>query len=284
MTWVALALASAVSWSVADLFAKRAVEHAPVVVVAWFRVAFSLPLLLGALWLWGWRTPGPRFWPAALAALPLEVAATLLYQRALQISPLGLTAPYLAFTPAFLVLTGWWILGEVPGPAAGAGIALVCLGGYLLQLEPGMGPVGPFRALVRERGSLLMLLVAAIYSLTAALGKVAVLASNPQTFAAVYYAGVAAALTPLARPARAAGGRARLRYLVPVGAAMAVMILTHLAAIRIAPASYMIAVKRTNLLWSIVLGHVFLGERNLGGRLLGGAAMMAGVLMVAWLG
>ncbi len=281
MNWVALSLFSALSWALADLFAKQVLRRAPEVHVAWVRSAFALPVLAGAVLVWGWTPPDAGFWPVVGAALPLEVAATLLYQRALRLSPLGLTAPYLAFTPVFLVFTGWWLLGEAPSVSAGAGIGLVCIGGYLLHLEPGMRWTGPLRALLRERGSLLMLGVSGIYSLTAALGKKAVLLSDPQSFALVYYAILTAVLTPLAwRAGRPRPGAATGR-LAAVGVFMSAMILAHFAAIRVAPASYMVALKRTSLLWSILFGAVFLGESGGAGRLLGGVLMVAGVFLIA---
>ena len=47
MTWVLLALGSAVSLSLTDLFAKRALASLPVPAVAWVRFAFPLPVLAG---------------------------------------------------------------------------------------------------------------------------------------------------------------------------------------------------------------------------------------------
>lgn len=281
MTWVALALGSALSLSLTDLFAKKAVASLPVVAVAWVRFAFPLPLLAAAVLVWGWTPPGTRFWWAMALALPLEILAALLYQKALQLSPLGLTAPYLAFTPAFLLFTGQRILGEAPHALAYLGIALVTAGGYGIQLAPGMGPLDPLRALWRERGSVLMLAVALLYSVTAALGKVAVLDSSPATFALAYYFALTVALAPWALPSlRALRGRPAARVL-PVGLFGAAMILFHFSAIRLVPASYMIAVKRSSLLWSILLGRFVLGEAHVGRRLAGGAVLLAGVGVLA---
>ncbi|MBE0618914.1 MAG: EamA/RhaT family transporter, partial [Proteobacteria bacterium] len=188
---------------------------------------------------------------------------------------------YLAFTPAFLAFTGRWILGEAPNPLAYLGIALVTAGGYGIQLAPGMGPLGPLRALLRERGSLLMLVVALLYSVTSALGKVAVLASAPPTFALTYYAALTLALAPWAVPALRGCGGQWMKPALPVGLSGAAMVLFHFSAIRLAPASYMIAVKRSSLLWSILLGRFVLGEANLARRLAGGAVLLAGVAVLA---
>lgn len=281
MTWAALSLASALAWSLADLFAKRALATLPPVRVAWVRTALALPVLAAVALGTGVTRPDGVFWAAFACALPLEIAAALLYQHALRASPLGLAAPYLAFTPAFLVFTGRWILGEVPAGPAYLGIGFVCLGGYLLHLEPGLGWAEPLRALARERGSRLMLAVAALYSVTSALGKIAVVHSDPVTFGLLYYAALTLCLTPWAlRPGK--GGAPRWSPdLLGVGVFSALMILAHFAAIRIAPASYMIALKRTSVLWSILLGGTLLRETGWRRRLAAGAVMVAGVGLIA---
>eukprot|EP00271_Cylindrocystis_brebissonii_P008087 TRINITY_DN22119_c0_g1_i1.p1 TRINITY_DN22119_c0_g1~~TRINITY_DN22119_c0_g1_i1.p1 ORF type:complete len:798 (+),score=82.07 TRINITY_DN22119_c0_g1_i1:104-2497(+) len=67
----------------------------------------------------------------------LKLVCSLLYQRALQVSPLSVTVPYLAFTPALLILTSFVLLKELPSYQGMAGVFVVTLGGYLLALESG---------------------------------------------------------------------------------------------------------------------------------------------------
>lgn len=60
----------------------------------------------------------------ALLTLPLvtilvlssavKILAGVMYQRALQVSPLSVTVPYLAFVPALILVTGFFLLGEIP--------------------------------------------------------------------------------------------------------------------------------------------------------------------------
>ena len=44
----------------------------------------------------------------------MQVVTTVMYQRAVAVSPLSLTVPYLAFTPVLLLLTSYLINGELP--------------------------------------------------------------------------------------------------------------------------------------------------------------------------
>lgn len=81
----------------------------------------------------------------------MAVLARLLYQRALSIAPLSLTVPYLAFTPAFVVLVSpIFLVGEVPSPLGMLGVFVVSISGYMLGLitTPGKGdqPSSPSKA------------------------------------------------------------------------------------------------------------------------------------------
>jgi drug/metabolite transporter (DMT)-like permease len=62
---------------------------------------------------------------------------------------------------------------------------------------------------------------------------------------------------------------------------MAVMVLTHFLAIERVEAAYMIAVKRTSLLFGILYGALLFRERRLGRNLLAGSLMLAGVALIA---
>ena len=72
-------------------------------------------------------------------ALPAEVLALFCYLKAIQVSPLGLTMPFLAFTPLFVIGTAWLFLGEVPSAAGVGGVVLVVAGAYALNLHQAGG-------------------------------------------------------------------------------------------------------------------------------------------------
>jgi drug/metabolite transporter (DMT)-like permease len=103
-TWVSLALISAFTLATSDALTKRTLARSNEYLVAWFRILFSIPLLL-IIWLF---IPVPKldieFYKAFAFALPLEIIAIIFYIKALRISPLSLTLPFLSLTPIFLLL------------------------------------------------------------------------------------------------------------------------------------------------------------------------------------
>ena len=67
-----------------------------------FPMLYSLPLIAVSVF---WLTIPPldtTFLWCFLVSIPLNGVALLMRMRAIQISPLSLTLPYLAFSPAFM--------------------------------------------------------------------------------------------------------------------------------------------------------------------------------------
>ena len=62
---------------------------------------------------------------------------------------------------------------------------------------------------------------------------------------------------------------------------MAIMVITHFMAIAQIEAAYMIAAKRTSLLFGMLYGAMLFGERHLGRHLVAGALMVAGVAAIS---
>ncbi len=281
MLWVWLALGSALSFSLADVFAKRALRFMDPIAVGWVKFAGAAVLTLPLLFV----GPYPSAWPFVgflLLALPAEALAMYTYHRAIASSPLSLTVPMLAFTPVFLLLAGWVMLGEKPTAGGAAGILLVTAGAYVLHLRPGVGLLTPFTAIFTQQGTRLMLVVAALYAVTASVGKVLAQLSNPLFFGAFYTLTLAGLLGPTALP-RVSQTRRSLPWLVLPAVAFfyGAMILFHFTAVVQAPVAYMIAVKRTSLLFAVLWGRLFFREEALGWRLLGAGLMLAGVATLA---
>jgi uncharacterized membrane protein len=67
--------------------------------------------------------------------VPLEIAAIILYVKAIKLSPLSLTIPFLAVSPVFIILIAFILLGEFPDRSGLLGILLIVIGAYLLNIK-----------------------------------------------------------------------------------------------------------------------------------------------------
>ncbi|WP_297055465.1 DMT family transporter [Thermosulfurimonas sp.] len=296
MPWWILSLAAAFSVALGDALNKKFFAKEGMARMAVARTLGPIPFLI--LFLLTLYSPkaylhftlsalgNPEFLKTVGLLLPLETLALILYMEAIRVSPLSLTLPLLSFTPALIVLTGYLVLGEEPSRRGLSGILLVVLGSYLLHLPAlSEGPLAPFRALFRERGSVLMLGVAVIYSVTSVLGKKALLLTDPLWFAGTYFVilgiFVPLVLSPIFRPGVLSLVSRRPGPLLLLGLTQAAMVVFHMKAMSLAPAAYMIAVKRTSILFGVLFGGAFFRETHLKVRFFAAAVMLCGVFLLS---
>ncbi len=288
--WLIPSVICAIAAATSGALVKKALARHNEYLVAWLVLMVSLPVFYIAL-LRGPLPPVNRaFFRAIGPAIPMEVAATILYVKALKASPLSLTLPFLSLTPLFLTVMPFILFGETLSPFGLLGILLIAVGSYLLNLrEARTGFLEPFRAIGREKGSLFMVLVAFIYSLTSSYGKMAVESTSPLFFAATYYTLLAVALTPLAlleggRELRRAWKTGLIRSVIAPGLVSAVGTLCYVTALHLTKVAYMISVKRLSLILGVYYGYLFFNEVRVRERLAGTALMLAGFLVIVLYG
>jgi drug/metabolite transporter (DMT)-like permease len=280
-----LAIVSSVAWALLDGVNKLLGRHlAPPVTVGVVYGLTSLLLCSMAAVDHGGPSPDGTFIAAVAGAASINIACSLLYMRALQLSPLSLTIPYLAFTPVVLLATAWVLIGELPGLRGVAGVLTVTIGAYLLNRGDGSAS-GPLRALAKEAGSRMMLAVALMWGVSASLDKIGVLHGPPVLFAATVYGGIAlpVLLVTLLRSRASFAPLRNRRVLVWIAVAAlgtTFAYTTQLISLRTLFVSYVIAIKRSGLLLSVLVGHFAFREGELEKRLLGAAVMVIGVLLI----
>jgi len=288
MHWISLTLLSAFFLATADTLSKRYLSHYRPGELVLVRFGVAGMLLLPLLLWEPWPSLSPVFWGWIAVAMPLELLAMWLYMQAIRSSPLSLTLPYLAFTPAFNTLTAYLVLGETVTLSGFSGILLIVFGAWLLNLQAtqnrsGLNILAPFRAITRERGSRLMLMVAALYSLTSVTGKGALLHATPAFFGPFYFVALGATSLLLFASRDVSTWRALGRHPwahLAIGACMGAMVVTHFYAIEHIEVAYMIAVKRTSLLFGLLYGAWLFKETGLLKNLLAGMLMVLGVFLI----
>jgi drug/metabolite transporter (DMT)-like permease len=285
MSWLILSLCSALLLASGDAAAKALLKGYAAREMALVYAVFTALCLLPWLALQPWPHLSAPFIGWLIVLVPLELLGMVLYLAAIRDSPLALTVPYLAFTPAFMVLTGYLLLGETLSWQGILGIALIVVGAYSLNAEHWRrdGLLAPLRAIARERGSRLMLIAALVYSLTSVMGKAAMQHVSPLFFGPFYFLvlGLAAPLVLcFDRPARLRALWRRPAVHLLIGLLASGMVLTHFLALSQVEAAYMIAVKRSSLLFGILYGALLFNEARLREHLLAGALMVLGVVLL----
>ena len=287
MQWYYLALLSALTLALADAFTKKGFSGYSTSLIILVRFAFPGILLAPVSLYLGLPPVQTEFWYYLAVCVPLELIAMWLYITAIRDYPLHLTLPFLAFTPVFNILTGYLFLNETIRLYGFVGIMLVVVGTYYLNIDHLMSNrrdlMAPFKAVVRVRGSMLMLLAAAIYSLTSVFSKAAMQYASPETFGAFYFVviGMAAILLVIVLQPRAiAQVMQRKKYMLLVGVAMSIMVVSHFMAIAMVEVAYMISVKRMSLLFGILLGAWLFRDVKFSQHIPAAVIMLFGVILI----
>jgi drug/metabolite transporter (DMT)-like permease len=266
-----------------DAMAKQALQRHSPVVVAWARLACASIFLLPLIFFIPMPSLDGIFWFIIALLLPMEIVAIVLYMKALQMSPLSLTLPFLSLTPVFTIVTSFLILGERPDLEGVAGICFIVAGTFALNIHlVKRGILFPLRSIVSEKGSLYMIVVAFIYSFTSVLGKAAIQHSSPAFMGICYIPMISLALLPFALRKGMSGAELKSGKLLffLIGFCQALAVLCHFKGISMILVSYMISVKRMSLLFGVAFGGLFFHEEYIKQRLAGSLLMLAGVVLI----
>jgi uncharacterized membrane protein len=284
MIWLLFAILTAFFESLKDVSSKYSLRNLDVYIVAWvaniFAVIFLIPLLL----LDGIPKIETQFWIALFIGGTLNVISFTLYIRAIQIADLSLTVPLVTLTPLFMLITSPLIVQENPTFADAIGIFLIVIGSYVLNLrERKKGYFAPLKALLRNKGSRFMLMVAFIWSITSNFDKVGVVNSSPLFWSTALYAYLAVGMFPIAL----FNSRHKFKQILPnlkpimvIGFFHAIAITFQMIAVTYTLVTQVIAIKRMSALISVLFGHFLFQERGLRERLIGAAIMVFGVLVL----
>lgn len=284
MTWFVLAFLTALAAASQDAWVKKWFSGLSAHEMFLVPLVYGLPLTLLSLLFIPVPAVDRVFYVSFAASLPLNAVPFVLYMKAIRESPLSLSLPYLAFTPVFMIGTGYVFLNELPNKWGIIGIAAVCIGSYVLNLNlKQWSLLGPFRAVFEETGSWIMLIVAFIFSFSSVIGKLAIIHSSVMFFQMSFFAVLSLVLVVVYR----LFGNLRFTTFTrhPVKGAVAggllyCHILCHGFSIAMTKAAYMISVKRLSIVFGVIYGGLFFAEENIFVRLAGTLLMFVGAAVI----
>jgi drug/metabolite transporter (DMT)-like permease len=284
MTWFFLSLATALAVASCDTGVKKWFSHLNSFEMTLLPMVYSTPwMAISFLWI---DIPplDSVFYVLFIVSIPLTMVPMVLYMKAIKSSPMSLAVPYLAFTPVFIIGTGYLFLGEQVDRWGMAGIITVCAGGYVLNITAkDRTVIDPLLAIFRETGSWLMLIVSFIFSLSSVIGKKAILHSSPLFFQASLFLVLTLAMILVfsllkkvrLKPFLASPGKGGL-----VGILMFIHIFCHGFAISMTKAAYMMSIKRLSIVFGVIYGGLVFREENIRTRLAGAGLMFAGAAVI----
>jgi len=277
------AILTGIFFGLQGTYSKILTQKIPTALLTWGIFTFTLPYLFFLLLMDGIPTVvwSDFLWSTGVSFL-VNVLAWNLFFRALRESSLAHTMPFTAFTPLFLIPVAFVLLGELPDGKGLVGILLIISGGYGIHLQSG-NLFEPFKNLVSNKGTRLMLIVALIWSISATVEKVAVLSSSQVFYGTIIHALLSLAYLPyLLRDRKQKVGviKQNIGGLFILGFISGFLVLFQFTALKYMLVSYVIAFKRAGVMVSVLLGIMLFREKSPLKNLFCTIVMVGGVFLL----
>ena len=289
-----LALSGGFGWVASDALRKRLANDVPAMSLAvWLAVGqlalllVAAPILIALGNLGGWSEWRVEFsyWQYALPTFLCTAIGHVLFLQALKVSDLGLTIPYLSFSPIFVLVFAIVFLQEWPTPIALLGLLIVAVGAFFLNPARTNGDTSTVDRAGFQKGAVLMVCTAVCWSAAAAFDKAALAHSSFLTHLILLLAStvVLLLLTQLMFKRLRGHQQGSLSWflLTLVCIAMVGALALQLAAYVYWDVAYVEAVKRSiGLVGAVIVGTAVFKEANLGKRLLAVVVMASGTALI----
>ncbi len=281
---ILLTLITAILIAAADALSKKAAAKQSAYLISFSRWVFAMPVLT----LVTMQAKAPVSISGEviiyiLILIPLEILAMILYVKAIARYDLSLTVPLLSLTPLFLLVTGYLFLGETITLPGVAGVLVLLCGIYLMNLSTLRdGLLAPFKSVLTNHGSLLVIIVALIYTVTSTLGKKVVLLTDSAFFSFWYILILSIGIIPVIYGKGESPFHVLRNFKINflIGTLVGLSAFSLFTAYNYAPVAYVIAVKRTSIIFSVLLGRLMFHEPAFGKRALGAGLAFAGVVLM----
>ncbi|MGB9664117.1 MAG: EamA family transporter [Ignavibacteria bacterium] len=285
MIWIPLAFGVAFFDSLKNVLAKHTLKDIDEYTVAWANSFYSAIFLIPILFT-GIPEIKPMFFVGLIVSGSLNILALIFFMKSIKSGDLSNTVPLTTISPLLLLITSPIIVGEFPNFQGLIGMISIVMGAYLLNFKKDQKDfLSPFKSIVKEKGPRYMLLVVLIWAITANFDKIGVVNSSPlfYSFAVQLYIGLLMLFFVIPRFKKSpATLNQNFKPLVGVGFLATLTIICHMLAISMTIVPYVISIKRTNSILSVVFGKIFFKESYLKERLSAAILMFIGVLLITF--
>src|SRR3989339_516488 len=281
--WVIYAVLNPFIDASRNVFSKKASLNVDSLVVSWVNNFVPFLLFLPVVFFIELKF-NQQFIISVIISGTINTAAAILYHRAISQGEISVVVPMLSFTPLILLVISPIIVGEFPTSKGFIGIILIVVGSYLLNVNlKEKGILFPLKSLMKNKATRYMLIVAFIWSISANFDKKGIEASSILQYILFInlFVTIGTTIFSISKGKFSLQSVWRERKnLFFVGALTSLGYFVHMTALAMTLVAYVIALKRTSGMITVVLGYLILKEQNIKERLLGSTIMFLGVLFI----
>ena len=287
--WFYFAVISAFFNGLGNIARRTHGSLAQPVELSWWSLLFSMPLALGLML----ASPGVYYTSNAyiipiLGSALLGSCASILQFRAYKLSDASAITPIANLLPILLVATSFIMLGVTPNLGGLVGIIIVVVGVYYSSVSGKHNLLYPLKQMFRNPGSRAMLGTVAIWSVSTNLEKIALKSASPTylLFLMLVIMLTVMSVILLLRPTkrRLQHGDKILRrwgwHIAAISVFLTLSVYFQLQAIKLVNPSYVLTVKRLDVLFTILFAGLFLHEKHILKRFEGSLIALLGVAVI----
>ncbi len=282
MSWLFYAVICALAYGTEGVYVKGILrKEINEYLIVWGMFLFALPWVFILAFLKGFPPLNATFWFACLGAVAGNAFGFTFYVKAIKYTDVSLAVPLLSLSPVLLLFTSFIMLEEVPSLPGILGVVLVTIGCYLLPGTEERGFLSPFRMIGSDKGCRYAIVTVLVWSMVANIDKIALLHSSPYVYPFITTVLFSLIFLPAVWPWRRDMRNVSVqKKLAGIGFIHAVLLISHMLALQLTLVPYLIAVKRSGMLLSVLLGWILLKERKGGGRILPSAIILCGLGLI----
>ena len=287
--WFYLAVLSALLNSFGNIARRTHGSLAQPAELVWWTLLFSMPLGFGLLLVSnGPHHTGNGYILPLLGVTVINCFASVSQFKAYKLSDASVVSPITNLLPIFLVVTSFFILGVLPNVAGLIGILFVVGGVYYSSVSGKHDLMHPLQQLFKNRGSRAMLITVSLWSISSVLDKIALRSASPAYVLNLVQVGmfIFISIYLLARPQKHRlrhGEKIMQRWgwhITAISVFVTLSAFFQIEAISMANPSYVLAVKRLDVLFTILFSGLFLHERHILKRFKGSVIALVGVAII----
>ena len=281
MTWFISSIASALSDSFKLLTIKEKVdkkynEFFIAFVVAFFISLVSLVLVL--IFESEIFTLNSSYLIALAIVVSINLFTLVLTTKANNYSDLSTLAPLYSFSPLFVIVTSFLILGETISWIGGLGILLIVAGAFIVNAK---NEKSYFKKINLDLGQIMIILSTILWSFSSVYFKVGMqqVSTFGFMFAVYFLISLFLFIVLLIKNIKI---KENFKNILSVGTTSALTSIFQWYAVSIGPTAYVLAIKRASSIFSVIWGKLFLKEKHFGYRVTGALVIFIGVVLIAF--
>ncbi len=269
---------SAAGWQITQL---KEASPAFITCLKFLAATVCAGVLLASGGFGGWQASSLIFFILAVCAVPLEYLITYFQTKSYQESEQSLVGPLWGTSTLFALPLGVVFLGEIPTVWGLCGVLIAAGGTMLLGWEAGTAnPWSAVLNILRDRGAYYMLTAALCGAIATIIAKYAFMYGSPLLYllAISVLTGILGVRGAITRDAVASirGRGLRIAFLTLTSS---VLLITHFVGLGLLPAAYFLSIKRSSVVFDVLVGKLLNKDQNFLARLPGALLIFGGVAL-----